>query len=361
MAKANAPLYSLNAGEVSKIALTRVDVAKLRMAAECQVNWLPYVVGPIMLRPGLYYVGGVLSNNPARILPFVYSKLDTSLIELTANEMRIWINEVLLARPAVTTVIGDPFFEGTGAWATTNTTSGAVVTIGSGLCTLQCLPVGGLAQIEQAVTCNNPGVEHGIRIVVTDGPVTIRAGSTAGQTDVLAQQVLDSGTYSLSCVPAGNFTIQIESTDAWDKTLTQCSIEPAGTMVIPTPWASSDLPNIRIDQSLDVIYVACLGQQQQMIQRSGVRPGARGWGLSVYRAADGPFQSLPGITANFTPGAYYGNTTLTSDRAWFQPGHVGALFRLFSNGQFNKTVLGSENAYTPPVRVTVTPESAAPV
>jgi hypothetical protein len=51
--KINAPLYSLNAGEVSKIAVGRVDVAKLRMAAECQVNWLPYIVGPMMLRPGL--------------------------------------------------------------------------------------------------------------------------------------------------------------------------------------------------------------------------------------------------------------------------------------------------------------------
>jgi len=28
----------MNAGEVSKIALARVDVAKLRMAAACQVN-----------------------------------------------------------------------------------------------------------------------------------------------------------------------------------------------------------------------------------------------------------------------------------------------------------------------------------
>src|SRR5579872_4663095 len=112
--KANAPLYSLNVGEVSKIALGRVDVAKLRMAASCQINWLPWVVGPMSLRPGLLYVGGILSNNPCRILPFVYDKLDTALIELTANEMRIWIDEVLLTRPSVGTAIGDPFFAGLG-------------------------------------------------------------------------------------------------------------------------------------------------------------------------------------------------------------------------------------------------------
>ena len=63
-------------------------------------------------------------------------------------------------------------------------------------------------------------------------------------------------------------------------------------------------------------------------------------------------KNSPGIQANFTPGAYYGNTTLTSDRPWFQPGHVGCLFRLFSNGQFNQTILGNQNAFTPAVRVT---------
>src|SRR6266853_599162 len=82
--RANAPLYSMNAGEVSKIALARVDVAKLRMAAACQVNWLPYVVGPMAMRPGLYYVGGVNGASQTRLLPFVYAKTDTALIELTA-------------------------------------------------------------------------------------------------------------------------------------------------------------------------------------------------------------------------------------------------------------------------------------
>ncbi len=84
---------------------------------------------------------------------------------------------------------------------------------------------------------------------------------------------------------------------------------------------------------------------------SWARPGSRGWSVALFHADDGPFQSAPGITANFTAGAYYGNTTLTSDRPWFQPGHVGCLFRLFTNGQFNQTVLGSDNAYTPAVRV----------
>jgi len=61
---------------------------------------------------------------------------------------------------------------------------------------------------------------------VTNGPVTVRAGSSLGASDLIAQTVLDTGTHSLSCVPTGpSLCIQIESADQWNKTVTQCSIE----------------------------------------------------------------------------------------------------------------------------------------
>jgi hypothetical protein len=359
--KINAPLYSLNAGEVSKIAVGRVDIAKLRMAAECQLNWLPYVVGPMTLRPGLVYSGEVLNDAPAKLVRFVFSKLDTALIELTANQMRIWINETLLTRPAVATTIGDPDFVNTGAWSSANTTGGASVTIAKdafddrGSCVLTCAPIGGLAQVQQTVNvaAANQGTEHGIRIVITDGPVTFRAGSTAGASDLIAQTVLDAGTHSLSCTPTtASFVIQIESTDQWNKTITQCAIEAAGVVTLPTPWATTDLSNIRYDQSGDDIFIACYGQQQQMIQRRGVRPGARGWSVVAYRVNDGPFNALPSIpNTTMTASVYYGNGTLSSSKPFFQPGHVGGLIRLFCAGQTNQVLLGAHNAFSNPVRI----------
>ncbi len=367
--KINAPLHSLNGGEVSKIALGRVDVAKLRMAAECQLNWLPFVVGPMMLRPGLVYVGEVNGDLACKILRFVYSKTDTALIELTANQMRIWIvsngSEVLLTRPAVGTQIQDPYFTGTGvnagAWSTANTTAGATVTIAKdvtddfGVCTLTCTPVGGLAQVQQtvAVAAADQGTEHGIRIVVTDGPVTFRVGSSAGLSDVIAQTVLDTGTHSLSCIPTtASIVIQIESTDAWNKTVTQCAIESPGTVVVPTPWGAGDLPNVRYDQSLDVLYVACAGQQQRMIQRRGIRPYARGWSVVLYKSSDGPFNALPSIpNCVLTPSVYYGNGALASSKPFFQPGHVGGLIRLFCAGQQNNCVLSGSGVFCDPLRI----------
>ena len=354
MARVNAPLLAFNRGEVSKTALARVDLQKLQLAAECQLNWLPYVIGPMQLRPGLNYVGEVWADAPAKTLRFVYSKLDTALIELTANLMRVWINNTLLTRAAVGTAIGDSFFAGLGVWSTTNTTSGATATIAGGVCTLACPPVGGLAQIQQSATvaAADIGKEHGIRVVVTQGPVIFRAGSSAGASDVIAQTTLDTGTHSLSCYPGTTtLAVQIESTDTFAKTLTMVAVEPPGTVTIPTPWGVNDLANIRYDQSGDILFVACYGQAQWKIERRGTHPGGRGWSIASYHADDGPFNAAPGIVANFTPGAYYGNTTLTSDRPWFRSGHVGCLFRLFSNGQSNQTVLGNQNAFTPAVRV----------
>src|SRR5262249_28130519 len=40
------------------------------------------------------------------------------------------------------------------------------------------------------------------------------------------------------------------------------------------------------------------------------------------------------------------------DRPFFQIGHVGALFRLFTPGQGAQFTLGGSNVFTPPIRVT---------
>jgi len=354
MAKINAPFYSFNQGEVSKLALGRVDVVKLRLAAECQLNWLPWVLGPMMLRPGWIKVGEIYNDLACKMLRFVFAKTDTASIELTPNLMRIRVNDALVSRVAVSTVVSDANFAGGGTWATTGTTSGASATVGSGLCTLSCPPVGGLAQIQQAIAvgAGDYGKEHGLRIVVSNGPVTVRGGSSMGLSDLIPQSVLDTGTHSLACTPSSNINLQISSIDARNKTLTSVSIDnpssgAAVPLTIPTPWGAGDLANIRYDQSGDIIFAASYGLQQYKIERRSVN----GWSVVLYRSNDGPFQQSPALLANFTPSVYYGNGTLTSDQPYFQAGHVGVLFRLFSNGQANQAVLGAQNAFCNAVRV----------
>jgi hypothetical protein len=355
MARTFAPLLAFNRGEVSKLALGRVDVEKLRLAASCQLNWMPYVLGPMALRPGLLAVGEVLGDQPTKLLRFIFSKLDTALLELTPNNLRVWVDDVLVTRAAVATAIADSNFNGGGSWSTVNTTAGAIVTIASGGCTLQCTPIGGLAQIQQAVNVasGDRATEHGLRVVVANGPVTLRCGSAAGISDIIAQTVLDTGTHSLAFTPnAATVFLQIESSDAWDKVLSQVSIDnpTSGSptaLVLPTPWGEGDLPNIRYDQSGDIIYLAAYGLAQYKIERRA----ATGWSVVLYRSNDGPFQTTASISANFSSSTFYGNGTLTSDRPYFQAGHIGCLFQLFSSGQSNEARLGNQNAFTPAARI----------
>jgi hypothetical protein len=359
MARVNAPLLAFNRGEISKIGLARVDLAKLQLAAECELNWEPFVVGPMMLRRGLGFVGEVRADNASCLIDFVYAKFDTALYELTANVLRVWLadqtqaTEALLSRASVATAVSDPTFNGGGTWVTSDTTAGCTTTISSGALTLAATAVGGLARAKQAISVagGDYGKEHGLRLVVTNGPVTVRAGSSDGLSDLIAQTVLDTGTHSLSVVPSSNINLQIESTDAWAKTLSSVSIEAGGTVTISTPWGASALATLRWTQSGDIVYVAQYGGQQYKIERRGTRPGARGFSVVAYRSSNGPFLPVTPIEANLTPSAYYGNGTLTSDRAYFQSSHVGALFQLFSSGQANQTVVGAANAFSPAVRV----------
>jgi hypothetical protein len=57
--KSDQQILTLNRGVVGKQALARVDVKRLAMSAETQTNFMPRAFGPMMLRPGLKFVGGV--------------------------------------------------------------------------------------------------------------------------------------------------------------------------------------------------------------------------------------------------------------------------------------------------------------
>ena len=356
MARMNTHLLAFNRGEVSKTALARIDLAKLQLATECQVNWAPTVLGPAMLRPGLKYVGEIFGDKPCALVDFIYAADDTSLLELTDSTLRVWINDALIARVAVATAVLDPNMSGSGGyWVTTDTTSGCTATVTGGVATLLAAARGGLARIKQtlSVAGGDQNKEHGLRVVVSNGPVTIRIGSAAGLSDYLAQTAIDSGTHSLTFTPPGASAYRhIDSADTRAKTVTAVAIEAAGTVAVPTPWARADLGNVRWTQSKDVVFCAAYGKQQYKIERRGPRPGARGWSVVKYRSGNGPFFEAPTIAANLTPSVYEGNGTLACDKPFFQPGHAGALFQLFSPGQTNQTVLGAANAFTDPIRVT---------
>lgn len=356
MGKVNASLLSFNRGEVSKYALARVDLEKLRLAAETQVNWMPTVLGPMMLRPGLQYVGGVNDDLACRLLPFIFANDDLALLELTNLTLRVWnisgTTETLVTRPAVSTTVTSGSFASTTGWTLTTTGSGSVASITGGALTLACPTAGGVASAKQTVSVAvaDRNVEHAFRIVVTRGPVRFRAGSADELDDFISETTLDTGTHSIACTPTGDIYIKLDTITAQSKIVDSITIEASGVVELPTPWTQALLPLVRREQSGDIVYIACYGLQQRKIERRSTRS----WSVVLYQAPDGPFQN-PNITdITLTPGALTGNTTLTASRALFKTTHVGALFRLFSVGQTVTASIATQNTFTSTIRVTGT-------
>lgn len=350
MARQNAQLLAFNRGEVSARALTRIDVDKLKLASECQLNWYPTVVGAMSLRPGLGFVGGVQSDLAGLLLPFVFAKTDTALLELTPNLLRVRVNDALITRAAVSTTVPNGNFSSGASWVTSDTTAGCTTSVGSNVATLAATARGGIARIRQEVTVGPPdqNVLHALRVVVERGPVVVRAGSTQGVQDFIPQATLETGTHSLAFTPTGaSLFIQIETGERRQSRVTSVQIESAGTFSLPTPWGAADLDKIRIDQSGDIVWLDCDGYQPRRL----VRRSATGFGIELDQTL-GPFQSAPGLAMTMTPDVYEAaNGTLAASRPYFKSTHVGALFRLFSPGQVNKAVLGAAGAFTEPIRV----------
>lgn len=361
MGKQNAALQAFNRGIVSPAALARVDVERVRLSAEQMNNFLPKTQGGMFLRPGLEYKGATRSNLTANFIPFIASTTDNALLEITDGKMRVWIDDVLLTRPSVTTTISNSSFATSANWtdASTGTTptdpdlAGVHLTFdGSGL-TMNAINRGGEAIVTRTITVSggNIGVEHALEIRVSRGPVTFKVGSGAGKDDYIAETSLGTGYHNLAFTPTGDFYMQISTDEQVNRIVASLAIAAAGVVSITAPWAEANLDKLRWDQSADVLFVAAEGYRQQRIERRGT---GRSWSIIDYVTNDGPFQAVRNAHVRLKPGATHGNTTLTSDKPFFETSHVGALFNLFHSGYHGRFWLAREDTYTDPIRVTGT-------
>jgi len=348
VAKVNTYFHAFNVGQHDKTALPRVDLERLRLAAEIQTNLLCMATGRGFMRPGLEYLSSTNANAVTRLKEFVFGATDAALMEFTNGAMRVWVNDQPITRPAVTAQVTNGDFNSATGWTLT-ATAGASINVASGSLVLTAAARGSMAEASQQVTVNQLFVEHALRIVVGYGPVTFRCGSSAGGDEYISETVLATGTHSLAFTPStGSFFIQIFSTDRGNRFVDSINVESAGQMLIPTPWGESSLPFMRFAQSADVVFVACSGLPQQRIERRSTRS----WSVARYLASDGPFTVDRTAEVKLKPNVVEGTGQLTADAPFFKPSHVGALFRLTHEGQTQTVTLGADEEYTDPIRVT---------
>jgi hypothetical protein len=352
--KAVPAIVALNRGVVSRFGLARTDVKRLAMAAQIQTNWMPRVLGAMSLRVGWKHVGSSASNAACRLLKFIFATDDTALLEVTDSAMRIWINDTLLTRAAVSTTVTDGTFLDPALPGWTDADEAGATSAWSAN-QLQLTGDGSARAIrEQQVTvaAGDIGKEHGVRIVISRGPVYVRIGSSSGTDNYVTETVLRTGTHSFSVTPTGNFFVRLFSPLVRSVYVASCTIEPGGVVSIPTPWNASNLSNIRYDQSGDTMFLACNGYQQQRIERRGTRPGARSWSVVGYQCEDGPFNILNTTSVTITPSALVGDITLTASAPLFRTGHVDGLFSLTSQGQVVTRTASANGQATSSIRVT---------
>jgi len=349
MAHKTLPLIAFNRGLCSRLGLSRQDVKRIALSARTFINWMPRILGSMSIRPGLGYLGATKSNLTAKYLEFIFSTTDKALVELTDSVMRVWVSDALITRVSVASAVTNGNFTSNLNDWTDNDESGAASSWVTGY--MQLLGTGTNAAIRDQTVSVAPGdlgTEHALRIIVARGPVMIRVGSTAGGDEYIGERELKTGEHSLAFTPTSAFRIRFFSRKDRAVWVNSCNVESAGVMEIATNWAEADLDNIRFDQSADVLFVACSGQQQSRIERGSTRS----WSVVLYQSDDGPFRTMNIGPGTMAPGVISGNTTLTSSVPFFRSSHVGALFAITSTGQTVSKSMGVVNDATNSIRVT---------
>jgi hypothetical protein len=340
-------LHSMAVGVQDARALPRIDLERMRLAAEEQTNWLCMATGPGFLRPGFEYLTSTDGNAEARIKEFVFGASDAALMEFTDQSFRVILDDVPITRATVSSTVTNGDFSSAVGWTTTGI-GGGTATISGGKLTLNAVTVEGVAQCSRSVTTATAGTEHALRIIVDRGPVVFRCGSTATGDDYISETELPTGTHSLAFTPAGTYYVQFASKARVNKIVDSIQIEAAGIMELPTPWVLADLGNIRLSQSADVCFVACDGYQQRRIERRS----QRSWSVCLYQVDDGPFRVSNTSRVRLKPSALEGNITITASTAYFTAEDVGGLLKLNHTGQIVTQKLGQEDVYSDSIRVT---------
>ena len=350
MPRQTTSLRTFNRGLISPLALARTDIERTALSAETFDNWMPRNLGSMMLRPGKKYLGSTRNDLAAEFLPFVFSTDDLALCELTNSTLRVWVDDTLISRTAVSTAVTN----GTMTtdildWTDNDEVGGASVWVTGDYMGLTGNGTAAAIREQQiTVAVGDQSVEHALDIVIQRGPVTLRVGSTTGDDDYISETTLDTGSHSLALTPTGNFFIELSSRVNRQVLINSCDIASSGTMEVTAPWATADLFKIRYDQSGDILYVAADGYQQYKIERRATNS----WSVVKYETDDGPFLGINISPTTIASDAINGNVTLTASNPLFKSTNVGGLYRLVSTGQTVQSDITVEDTFTNTIRVT---------
>ena len=236
MPRENVTLQSFNRGKISTKGLARTDLTRTKLSAERQRNYIPRVLGAMSLRPGFEFIGSTYNNQVGIHIPFVKSLAsdDIALIELTPNVMRVRLmdnNFAEIVRGSVsTTITNGTFNTDLTGWTNADQTGATSDWKTGGYMRLVGTRYSrAIRKQTLTISTGDQAVRHAIRIIITNGTVNFKLGSSDGTDNLITTTDLGPGIHSLAFMPVGGSAyLEVASNTEYETLIDSITIAAAG-------------------------------------------------------------------------------------------------------------------------------------
>ncbi len=205
-----------------------------------------------------------------------------------------------------------------------------------------------IGRVRSSVTTADTGQVVSYRLTVARNPLTLRVGTTAGGQQTVSDVTFAPGEHIVSFTPTTSpYYIEIAAYEIGIAVLTNFARLAPQVLDLVTPYAAADVGSIRMQQSLNVVWMAQRSHQTRVLERRG----ATSWSLRLYAPTDGPFEPLNATGLTLTPSAQTGPITITASGPLFSAVDVGMMLRLTHSGQFETASMDAVDEATDTIRV----------
>lgn len=275
---------AFTAGEFSPKMLARVDLSKYDSGAETLENFLIMPWGGIRKRGGTKFIGNTRDDAAGRIVSFVRSNDQAYVLEFTDLNVRMYASDGVVAETGITI---------TGA--------------------TQANPV--------VITAANT-YSNGDRVLIS---------GVGGMFE------LNNREFTVANVSGSDF--ELSGVDGSAYTAFTSGGTSSKIVDVTTPYTLADIQSLSFTQSADTLYIA----HPDYAPRTLVRNSATSWTISTAAIENGPFRDInvdDSITLYLSGGSAtsYGSyakgatgVTMSASSGVFTSGHVGSLWRLYTN------------------------------
>ena len=329
-------INKFNRGEIESNALARDDVTKVRNTASSLTNFMPLRLGPMSFRPGMEYLSETLPG-VAYMIPFIAAADDYALLEITNNQLRVWVDDAVVAYTSVTSTITNSSFtsnitswtDASGAGSSTAWKAGSLGLLGANTTS---------AVSYQSIASTDITNEHAMIVTISRAPVIVQVGTSGASSTEIVETTLSPGVHVLVFTPAANITITFSNFKDYYAYVDSVTFSGTADLTLSLPLLTADLATIRQTQSADVVFLTHTSSTNNAWPLKIERRGVRSWGFTEYRADDGPFKAVNVSDITLTASALNGEINLTASKALFSSDQLGTygagvLYKITSSGQ----------------------------